>query len=164
MTPLLLTLALAEEPVVNVASDGTINARITMDAEEAAVRAALANGAAAARLSPDILSSSATRVGSCEEVSSQVRGLFSPFALRTRRCPTTSGYREQLVSSDGLRSYDSTWEIREDGPGRTQVNVRMRTEVSLPVPTSLAQSHQARSLKDVLRALAAKVVGRKQRH
>ena len=158
-----LSLALADEPVVQVNADGTINARMVMEAEEAAVRAALSNGASAARLSPDSLSSQSTRVGACEEVSSQVRGLFSPFALRTRRCPTASGYREQLVSSDGLSAYDSTWEIREDSPGRTQVAIRMRTEISLPVPSGLAQSHQARSLKDVLKALAAKLLAARGR-
>lgn len=65
----------------------------------------------------------------------------SPSALMTvtytiRQCPTGSGYRSLLVSSDDFETYESEWIVAPDGAG-SLLTYRVRLEPKLPIPLAL---------------------------
>lgn len=152
----LVSLALASDPTVRVEPDGTVVATVTLAAPEERVRAVLADGVGTSRLSPELLSVSTTKEGACEVMSKKTRGMLSPFHLRTRRCPTASGWSEILVESDDFRSFASTFELAP-APGGTLVTYRVRTELAMPVPGGMLQRALADASSTVLANLSAKV-------
>jgi hypothetical protein len=148
-------MALAAAPDVRVESDGTVVATVLVGAEPAAVRALLADGVDATRLSPDVYGVRATPVGDCQLLDKETRGIFRPFHLRTRRCPTAVGWSETLVGSDDFTAFRSSVEVAPAGSA-TRVTYRVQTSLAAPVP----QAALNRSVSDSARALLDNLVRR----
>lgn len=146
------------EPTVQVRDDGTIIAEVLLPADEASVRAVLADPRQTASLTPDVLGARAQAAqNDCVDITRQTRGVFRALEIRSRRCPTAHGWREQLVESEDFNSYELEWELSPSNGG-TRVVYRFRTEVNIAVPTSIIQSQAARSARMTLLELARRVL------
>lgn len=148
-------IALAAEPDVRVEPDGTVVATVVVAAQPTAVRALLADGVDATRLSPDVYGVQATPAGDCQVLDKETRGVFRPFHLRTRRCPTAAGWTETLVGSDDFTAFRSSVEVAPAGDA-TRVTYRVRTSLAIPVP----QAALNRSVSDSARVLLDNLVRR----
>lgn len=136
-----------------VTAKGEVVAEVKVAAKPDAVRALLSGAEKAHSFAPTTVSAKATPDGKCEKVALQTRGLLSPFVLETRRCPTKTGWRETLVSSDNFREYWNEWSIKEVAGG-TLVTFRTRTLPDVVgVPESLILTETKRVLGKLMRNL-----------
>ena len=135
-----------------ITTDGLVIAQVHVAAKPAAVREQLAGAERAHRLAPTTFSVKATPDGACEKLHLSVRGLFSPFQLETRRCPTSTGWRETLIRSSDFKEYWNEWTIKADGDG-TLVTFTTRTVPDVAVPLSIIQSQTRGVLAKVMRGL-----------
>ena len=135
-----------------VTAKGEVIAEMKVAATASAVRAQLAGAERAHRLAPTTFSVKATPDGACEKLHLSVRGLFSPFQLETRRCPTSTGWRETLIRSSDFKEYWNEWTIKADGDG-TLVTFTTRTVPDVAVPLSIIQSQTRGVLAKVMRGL-----------
>jgi len=162
MISLLLVASLAafatdSEVEVEVDAAGAVVGRMFVPAPAADVREVVGDPVALGRLSPDVVSVSPEQSGPCVNVTTETKGLFRTLFMKSRRCPTVDGWQDSLVQSDDFSAYSSQWSLREVAGG-TEVTVRTYTEVDLPVPTSVVQGHQKRSVGEVLENLLYKVL------
>ncbi|MFH1467650.1 MAG: SRPBCC family protein [Pseudomonadota bacterium] len=130
---------------------------ITLRATPAKVRGILSDPLATAHLSPDTVSAEATENGACYELSVRVRGLLSPLAMRSRRCPTADGWAEDLVASEDFRRYHQTWSVVPLDGGGTRVEYRTTIELVLPAPRVLLIESTRRSVDASLKQLAERL-------
>ena len=135
-----------------ITAEGLVIAQVHVAANPAAVREQLAGAERAHRLAPTTFSVKATPDGACEKLHLSVRGLFSPFQLETRRCPTSTGWRETLIHSSDFKEYWNEWTIKADGDG-TLVTFTTRTVPDVAVPLSIIQSQTRGVLAKVMRGL-----------
>lgn len=160
MLLLLAVPAMANEPSVTVDQSGSVVVgRTLLAAPSAQVKKAIQQVSAAEMSSPSVLDVTKIRDGACEQITRKTRGVFSPLVMNTRRCPTQTGWREFLVQSDDFNAYEMNWVVREGVAGGTQVELHVKTELSLGVPQSLVNAAGVKSvrqtLEDVLRNLLA---------
>jgi len=135
-----------------VTPDGVVIAQVHVAASPAAVREVLAGAERSHRLAPTTLSVKATPDGTCEKLQLSTRGLLSPFQLETRRCPTSTGWRETLVRSSDFKEYWNEWTIKPDGAG-SLVTFSTRTLPDVAVPESIILSQTRRVLAKLMRGL-----------
>jgi carbon monoxide dehydrogenase subunit G len=148
--------ARAEPAPVQVGEDGdTVVAVGLVAASPDAVRAALSDPTAMRDLFPDVLKVQVAPDGSCQDVRRETRGLWSPLHLHVRRCPTSAGYREDLVPGDGsFEAYTAEWRLTPTDAG-TRVEYRVHLLLSLPVPrVALISNLEAASRQAVQRLVA----------
>ncbi len=142
-------------PAITVEDDGTVVARMLIDAPPAQVRQVIPD--IQAGTSTNVLSSTKVPDGSCIKIDRRTRGLWDPLEMKTRLCPTDTGWRESLVSSDDFNAYSTEWSVRDDN-GRSSVQVRVRSEVNLLIPTSMVQSGTIQGLHDSFAAILRKLL------
>lgn len=135
-----------------VTPEGLVIAQVHVAASPAAVREVLAGAERSHRLAPTTLSVKATPDGACEKLTLSTRGLLSPFHLETRRCPTSTGWRETLVRSSDFKEYWNEWTIKADGAG-SLVTFTTRTLPDVAVPESIILSQTRRVLAKLMRGL-----------
>ncbi len=135
-----------------VTAEGLVIAQVRVAASPAAVRVQLGDAERAHRLAPTTVSVKATADGACEKLQLATRGLLSPFQLETRRCPTSTGWRETLVRSSDFKEYWNEWTLKEDGTG-TLVTFTTRTLPDVAVPESIILSQTRRVLAKLMRGL-----------
>lgn len=160
------TVAAADEAEVEDASSGRITTRVTAEgqviaqvkvaAKPAAVREILASAEQAHGLASTTVSVKATRDGACEKVALQTRGLLSPFSLETRRCPTSTGWKETMVASQDFVEYWNEWVVQEQDGGAL-ISFKTRTLPNVSVPESLILSQTRRVLTRLMRNLLTKL-------
>lgn len=137
-----------------VTKDGVVIATVHLAAKPAAVREVLAGAERAHRLATTTVSVKATKDGNCEAVTLSTRGLFSPFELETRRCPTKTGWRETLVRSANFKEYWNEWAVQDDGDGAL-VTFKTRTLPDVAVPEAIILSQTRRVLVKLMKSLQA---------
>jgi hypothetical protein len=142
-------------PKITVEDDGTVVARMMIDAPPAQVRQVIPD--VQAGTSTNVLSSTRVPDGSCIKIDRRTRGLWDPLEMKTRLCPTDTGWRESLISSDDFNAYSTEWSVRDDN-GQSSVQVRVRSEVNLLVPTSMVQSGTIQGLHDSFAAILRKLL------
>ncbi|MBA3545709.1 MAG: hypothetical protein H0T76_04430 [Nannocystis sp.] len=135
-----------------VTAEGLVIAQVRVAASPALVREQLAGAEKAHRLAPTTISVKATPDGACEKLQLSTRGLLSPFHLETRRCPTSTGWRETLVRSSDFKEYWNEWTVKADGTG-TLVTFTTRTLPDVAVPESIIFSQTRRVLAKLMRGL-----------
>lgn len=140
-----------------VTAKGEVVATATLAATSAAVRQVLGSAERSHGLSPLTVSAKATADGSCERVKLRTRGLFAPFEIETRRCPTASGWRETLVASTDFTEYWNEWVIEDAAGGGTTVIFRTRALPNVAVPEALIQAETRRVLVKLMHKLSAAV-------
>lgn len=135
-----------------VTPEGLVIAQVRVAASPAAVRELLAGAERAHRLAPTTVSVKATPDGACEKLQLSTRGLLAPFHLETRRCPTSTGWRETLVRSTDFKEYWNEWTVKSDGTG-TLVTFTTRTMPDVAVPESIILSQTRRVLAKLMRGV-----------
>lgn len=147
-------LAADPRPSVQVKDDGSVVGRVVLDASEAEVRQAVE--AVQHSRNSSVLEIRFTPEGACKSVFRKTRGLVSPLTLKTRLCPTATGWREYLVESSDFDAWETEWILRPQASGGVSVQLSVRSDVNLMVPSSLVQQHTVRSVRESF----ADVIGR----
>lgn len=146
----------AGQPTVVVDDDGAVIARVMVDASASTVKAAIPE--LQTGTSTNVLTSTVTRDGSCSSVHRTTRGLYRPLELSTRFCPTAQGWREWLTSSGDFTKYDAEWTVLPTDSG-TSIQLRVKSDVNLMVPSSLLTSGTVSGVKETFAALLRKLGG-----
>ena len=143
-----------ESPKIStrITDKGIVIAEMRVDARASAVRELLAGAERAHGLASTTISVKATADGKCERVKLQTRGLITPFSLETRRCPTATGWRETLVTSDNFIEYWNEWTVKDLGNG-SLVTFKTRTMPNVAVPESLILSQTRRVLGKLMKSV-----------
>jgi hypothetical protein len=136
MLPVLFGLLVAPvhagEPSVQV-SDAGLTVTCVMDADEATVKALMADTDKVYGASEDLESYTITSKGGCSQIETESKGLIS-LRLRTERCPSSdSSWHDRLVSSDDFDEYDVKWYVRPV-QGGTEVVYQLKASLSAPIP------------------------------
>ena len=143
-----------ESPKIStrITAKGVVIAEVRVNAKASAVRELLAGAERAHGLASTTVSVKATADGKCEKVKLQTRGLITPFSLETRRCPTATGWRETLVTSDNFVEYWNEWTVKDLGDG-SLVTFKTRTLPNVAVPESLILSQTRRVLGKLMKSV-----------
>lgn len=145
--------AQAAEPVMTTAEDGTVILNVEVPASIASVREALADPVTVGKYAPDVISIDATPKGPCSLITASSPGLMKPINYQTLRCPTATGWRYDLVSSDAIESLHSEWRLESVSPEVTRVTYSVNTVINLGVPQSMVRKGVEHSAKDTLASL-----------
>lgn len=144
--------AAGEGPRVNVEDDGTIIARMVLDAPADQVKKTIPS-LQEAQNSSSVLEMRFTMDGNCRNVDRKTRGLWRPLELRTRFCPTRTGWREHLVESSDFDAYDTEWVVQDQPDGRSLVELRQRADINLSVPSAMIRSGQVSGVRETFQVL-----------
>lgn len=147
--------ALAGEPNIEVTDDGAIVARVLVDATEHQVRATIPE-LQDAELSKSVFQVDMTPDRGCHAIFRQTRGLWKPFEMRTRLCPTDTGWRESLVSSEDWDAYDVEWVVEPRTKG-TMLSLKLKSNLSFSVPGAIMRRSQVNGLEEMIAALTDKL-------
>ena len=139
-----------------ITDQGEVVVRLEVKAGEAAVRAVLSDAARSHLLAATTLAASASADGPCARVKLRTKGLMSPYEVVTRRCPTTTGWRETMLESSDFREYHNEWTI-EAVSGGSVVSFRTRTMPDAAVPESLILGQTRKVLEKMMLRLAAEL-------
>ncbi len=133
----------AAEPSYTFLPDGTLEARLTIDAPVGDLRAVLANTATRQDLSKDIFSIAEREPnGRCNKLETKTRGMWRPLRVLSVFCSTDRGFKETMdTGSEDFTEYFVEWDFTPDG-NQTHVVYRSRTVPNLPVPASLLREKQ----------------------
>ena len=155
-----LALAAPEPSEPITVGESTVTTQVLIQADPAAIRAALADPLTACRLSGDVLSATVLeKEGDCAVLRITTRGLSAPLTYTTRRCPTTDGFRETLVTTNDFDSQASSWKLTPV-TGGTVVTLAVRSEPRLPLPQRMINAAVGSSAVQTLRNLVHRVTGR----
>lgn len=158
--PLILTFGVVahadDKPRITVEDDGTVVARMMIDAPPSQVRQFIPE--VQAKPGGNVLSTTRVADGRCFKIDRRTKGLWNPLEMKTRLCPTDTGWRENLVSSDDFNAYSTEWSVSEDH-GQSSVQVKVRSEVNLLVPTALVRTGTIQGLHDSFASLLRKLLG-----
>lgn len=152
---LLVPLAHAVEPTR--ASDGAWSAEVVWAVPADAVRAQLADPIAMARFSPDITSVTPLPPGRCARYR-VATGNLVPLTYDMERCPTSSGWHETLVASEGLSAYEVDWSVKAEGEG-ARVRYEIHVQPSFPAPSFLVDRETKNSVISLFGRLYRAVTG-----
>jgi hypothetical protein len=156
--------ALAEEsePKVTINKDGFVEGHIDLPVSKSEVHLWLADAVQASRLSNDVYDANSRKDGACDIIFRKVRGMWTPITYQARRCPTDTGWIEDLVESNTFSIYQMEWTLQglEEG---TRVGYKIKTEVNYPVPVSWVQTETKRSVKKMLKNLFSKFMRKKKK-
>ncbi|MSQ01061.1 MAG: hypothetical protein EXR71_04085 [Myxococcales bacterium] len=157
----LVAFGLAQTPVGSFDVDGMARVFVVVPDGEIAVRAALLDPEAAAALPPEVLAVHTIASGACVTLGVTVKGAWDPLRYTAQRCPTVTGYRYLLLKSDTITRYEAEWSLYPHAGGGTEVTYRIRTEVDLPVPSSIIRQSVLVSAKDTVLALIKRISARR---
>lgn len=137
------------------AEDEAVSEELVFQADTASVKALLADTGLAFSLNQDVLSYRVEDAPPCQLVHVTTRGVTAPFHYTVRRCPTSTGFRETLVSGDGnVEAMDVEWRAVPHGDG-TKVRLSVLTRIAR-VPQFLVNQHARQSIAASLRSLGRK--------
>lgn len=135
-------------PNVTVTKDGEVVGRILLEESAESVHEAI-GVVSQDDSSPSIIDQTITTEGSCQSIFRRTKGLWNPLEMKTRLCPTASGWSEKLVQSDDFNAYHSEWRISSVN-GSTTVELRVRSDVNLNVPSGLLNQGTANGIKHAI--------------
>ncbi len=141
------------DPERPVFEDGYTLLTISIPAPSADVRAVLADPRYTLLLTPSVKEVEILDQGECDHTRSLAKAFFISLRYESRRCPTETGWREELVASEQVRVYSTEW-IIEPAEGGTRVQVRVRLQMKVDVPERLIAPTLAGQMKRALRKLA----------
>lgn len=136
--PLLLTLLLASAPTSKVLEDGSVQASIHVDLPPDVVWAQMNSPSKIAELSQSGGIESETKDGECWLLHRKKDLVVYSIDWHTRACPSNMGLMETLVQGEGIKTYQSFWQVLPDGEGSI-IQVQVNTLTTLPVPAGMVQ-------------------------
>lgn len=141
-----------------VNAKGEVVAQVKLAVKPAKVRELLGSAERSHSLAPTTVAAKATPDGDCERVKLKTRGILQPLEIETRRCPTSSGFKETMISSKDFLEYYNEWTVAESGEGSLVV-FTSRTVPNVAIPESIIQSETRRVLGRVMRNLSSALSG-----
>ena len=150
----LLFNAQAAEPTIQ--SDGSVTVRVVLPASESAVRAELDTAAEANALHGDATLVSQERQGDCERSTFKTRGLISSISYVALRCPTATGWKQTLVSSDTFEANEVEWSLRSVDGG-TELRYRIQVRLDLPVGQGMVNAQISDSMARAMERLESRL-------
>ncbi len=151
------SIALAQEPTIASATDGTVVANVQVAASVEQVRAALADADTASRLPPEVLEVTSASKGSCTVIDVKTEGAWSPLEYQGLRCPTADGWHTSLVKSEDFDGLEVTWKVTPNGTG-SAIEYRVRTDLAMAVPASLLQPRMEKSARATVLRLVESLI------
>lgn len=150
----------AEPPAFTPApgADGVWRTQLVIPVPVETVRAALVDPIAAARLSPDITTIAYLSRESCPTLHVETGMTFAPVAYDYRRCATSTGWHETLVSSKALAVYEVRWHFEAVETG-TRVTYDVNIRPSFPAPDFLIARQMRTSITTLIQRLYRSVTG-----
>ena len=163
---LLLSLAvpgtsLADEARLKLGDDGLVQVDIWVDASPEVVHAVLAGPFERGELTEEVRSARViSRNGACRTL--VIDAEIGPLDLsyQVQRCDSKEGMVETLDSSEMMTDHWARWSIRPENGG-THVRLQMKSELDIPVPSSLQQSELGKSARTTVANLAEAATRRK---
>lgn len=150
--------ALAAEPTVSTEADGTVRGAVVLEMSPAEAMEALADPELARSINPDVVAlQRLSTAGDCTDLDISTRGMWRPLQMTARRCKTSNGFRETLLSSDDFTAQEATWTVT-DHPDGALLEYTLKSEPNLPVPRALIQDNMKRSVKEMLGRFVRRVL------
>ena len=149
--------AQAAEPVVQ--PDGSVMMSVVLPVSEGEVRAELDTAAEASALHGDATIVSQERQGACEQSTFKTRGLLSSIYYVAQRCPTASGWKQTLISSDTFEHNEAEWSLRPV-EGGTELRYRIRVSLALPVGQGMVNAQISESMTRAMEHLEGRLGGK----
>ena len=147
----------AAEPSFSLLPDGTIEARVHVNASVEELRAVIRNPKARQDLSNDVYSIDVKTKGRCSRLATRTRGMFRPLSVLSVFCPTNRGFKESLVSSADFSHYEQEWRFTASDRG-TDVVYRTHNVPNLPVSTAMLNRTTQKSVTELFGELELWVV------
>ncbi|MCO4745157.1 MAG: hypothetical protein KC912_10235 [Proteobacteria bacterium] len=141
---LLLSLAIAAEPIVEIEDDSWISADIVLAAPIDKVAAVLSNPEEIGRIDGTV-TVTAKPDEACMLTRTVVDHPIASVAYDSRVCPEGDGVWHAQLADDGLRSFESIWTVTEVSGG-TRMQYRVRTQTNLMVPQWIINRSSAKSV------------------
>lgn len=140
----------AAEPHVAVSSDHTVDGSIVVAAPLNKVRALLADPTAIARLDNNGTTVTVRGTdGTCQRVHTAVEHPVASIDYEAKVCPTSEGWKAELVQSAHLQAFSSEWNLTPSGDG-TRIRYRVRTVPDIPVPQFIVDRQSKSSVAALL--------------
>jgi hypothetical protein len=143
----------AEPPAISpgLDSDGFWSGSIVVPATPAEVAALVEDPIQSARYSPDIETTAYVARGVCDTLRAALSGAI-PVTYDYKRCRTSNGWHETLLSSELLSVYEVKWSF-SPAPGGTQVDYGVKIGTHFPAPDFVF----ARRMKDAITTILGRV-------
>lgn len=154
-----LSAAVAADGPAPRIEDGWVVASMTVDAPLDVVRDAIPWAQHDPSNQSAILAVEARVEGRCHDLQRTTRGLWHPFTLHTRMCPTKHGWAEELLEKGDYDRYRSRWTLTAVDGG-TRIDLRSTYSLSTILPDALVASVSKGGVRDALLAVEAHVRSR----
>ncbi len=152
--PLILSFLLASAPTSQVLADGSVQASIHVDLAPELVWPQMDSPSKIAALSQAGGIESEVKEGECWLLHRKMDLVVYTIDWHTKACPTTSGLMETLVEGEGMKSYQSLWQVLPDGEG-SLIQIQSKTLTSLPAPPGMVQKAAIKESEAGLRNIKA---------
>ncbi|MFK7930797.1 MAG: hypothetical protein AB8H79_21620 [Myxococcota bacterium] len=132
--------ALAGPPSVAVQSDGSVIGTAELDVSAEVIRANLSDP-----LWLPTVDGGGTVVvvegteGPCLRLKSTSPSSVMTVKYRTKRCPTSTGFRSTLIDSNAFKSYTTSWVFKDIGNGKSTATYTIMANSSLWVPEGIVR-------------------------
>lgn len=157
----LMSTARAEEPAIEMSplSDGTMQGRFVVAASPEEVRAMLADPVRSGRFAPQVVNVQVlSSKGSCDEIVTTTRLPGTTMDYHSMRCRTSSGIRDSLIDSSLMQDFSAAWDYHAV-EGGTEVTVKIKSVVDLPVPAYVMRVSLQSSVKTTILNLISALNG-----
>ncbi len=138
--------------------DGYTVLSVEIPAPVGAVRAILEDPLYPLKLSPVVKEVELLDQGSCARTALRAKSFMVSLRYEMERCPTADGWKEELIASEQVSSYDTAWTVTPIDGG-TRVEVRTRIQLMVSLPDGLLSRSLARQMTESLRRLTALAQG-----
>jgi hypothetical protein len=148
-------MAVGGEAVEHVDEDGAVTMTEVVPASPESLRSVLADPLVARSLSTELVSLELLSQGSCATLRATVGSPWVPVSYTYERCPTATGFRERLLESDTMNTYEVDWRLVPEGAG-TRLSYTVRVDTKLPMPRSYLLSRTRASMRTAIERLLAR--------
>lgn len=151
----LIGLALASDPVVELAADSWIEGHVDIDASPDDVFAVVAVPTEVARIDGTVRATSQPQ-GQCVAVTTEVIHPLASATYETLSCPDGERAVAQVLTGGDMKEFGSRWWVEPLGDGsQSRAHYRVRTISKLWVPQFVVNRSSVRSVEHLLTQLRA---------
>ncbi len=151
---LLLNLAWAAEPTVEIGEDGLVRGQVVVSASTEAVLALLGDPERINAVNGGQGKVTAKPDGDCIRSEEVHPHPIATVAYTVRICPTKDGFSETLVEPGDMKRYVSQWHVTTT-PAGTKIAYELDIQPDIPVPAWIVRKSTKRSVQHLLTRIAA---------
>ena len=157
----ILTVALtasAAAPTVSTDANGVVHATAIVAAPPEKPLALISDPLAMHAIGTGDGTLTATPNNACFDLRYRYEATLATVAYTARACPTSTGFRTDLVQSDSFAAMSSEWVVRAV-PGGTELVYTYRQDLNIPVPDWMIRKRTEASVTTLMTGLVAKLGG-----